>query len=150
MLAGVTAIYFIAGFIILWCFGMRPSDATKTSMWVMKRRIMRYAHEHGRLPTSLSELPDIQGTMNRNVDWWGNPITYVANQDGLVTLRSPGGPVWGYSKREGAPIERSFWARASDGEWSDELVDFIEQHQGQTQDPPAPLPPKKTAREDRQ
>jgi hypothetical protein len=37
---------------------------TATTMWVLKRRILRYAREHGRLPASLSDLPPMQGYDN--------------------------------------------------------------------------------------
>jgi hypothetical protein len=95
-------------------------------MWGIKRRILRFAHENNRLPYSFDELPLIPNLSNKTTDWWGNPIQYKVNAEGIVYLKSSGGNVWGRNPREGLPITRSFPANKPTGEWSDELVELIE------------------------
>ena len=95
-------------------------------MWGIKRRILKYAHENGRLPKSLVGLPEIPGQGDRTTDWWGNPIKYELSADGFVTLSSAGGTVWFHRPKDGAPLVCRFPSKKPNGEWSDELVPFVE------------------------
>jgi hypothetical protein len=76
---------------------------------VLKRRILRYAREHGRLPASLSDLPPMQGYDNSERDAWFRPIAYDVDDEGVVTLSS-------------SVVGLSFPSRGPDGQWSGELV----------------------------
>jgi hypothetical protein len=95
-------------------FKLASAEATTaTTMWGLKRRILRYAREHGRLPASLSDLPPMQRYSNRTTDAWFRPIAYEADDEGVVTLSSP-------------VVALSFPSRGADGRWSDELVKWSE------------------------
>jgi hypothetical protein len=94
-------------------------------MWVIKRRVIRYAREHDALPTTLNDLPKIPQHGDEVTDWWGNPIRFEVSGDGIATLSSPGGPVWGRDPREGAPIACRFPTKTDSGDWCDEMVPFI-------------------------
>lgn len=115
-------------FVLTRCCGVPPRASTRNSMWRIKCRIIRYAKQHGELPTSLDHLPQLGGDprANATTDWWGNRIHYAVDRDGLVTLSSNGGRVWGFKAREGKPLVRTFRARTPDGEWAKENVQFIE------------------------
>jgi hypothetical protein len=110
--------------------GIPPQDSTRAHMWGIKRRVLRFAHENGELPCSLKNLPTIPGLSSKITDWWGNPIQFAVDFEGIATLRSPGGKVWGYRLQEGAPLVCKFPTKKPTGEWSDELVDFIQGEQG--------------------
>jgi len=92
-------------------------------MHMMKRRILRYAHHLNRLPTSVRELPPIEGHSNDTVDEWGREIQYEVEND-RVTLTSYG--------RDGAPggfgddadIIKVFRTKDDRGNWNEELVNF--------------------------
>jgi hypothetical protein len=86
---------------------------TASTMSVLKRRILRYARNHQRLPARISDLPELPGFTNSSRDAWYRPIRYDVSPEGVVTLSSPA--AW-----------YSFPARSSDGQWSDELVDWLE------------------------
>lgn len=124
-LAGVLLALVFLDFAIGRCCGVPPRDGTRATMWGIKRRVLRYAHENGKLPTSLENLPEIPRLGNRTTDWWGNPIQFEVDAEGIATLSSAGGRVWGYRPREGEPRVCRFPTKKPNGEWSDELVDFI-------------------------
>jgi hypothetical protein len=95
-------------------FKLTSAEArTATTMWGLKRRILRYAREHGRMPASLSDLPPMQGYSNKTTDAWFRPIAYEVDDEGVVTLSSP-------------VVGLSFPSRGSDGRWSDEFVKWSE------------------------
>jgi hypothetical protein len=121
--AGFTIL--VLDFALSRCCGIPPRDSTRTTMWSIKRRILRYAHENGSLPTTLENLPEIPGHANKTRDWWGNPIRFEVDAGGIVTLSSDGGRSWGYKPQQGAPLVCRFRPKKANGEWSDELVDFI-------------------------
>ena len=121
---GLIAVCFL-DFAIRRCCGVPPRDSTRATMWEVKRRILRYAHENGKLPTSLDGLPEIPAHGKKITDWWGNSIQFEVDSAGIVTLTSAGGRVWGYNPREGAPLVCRFPTKKPTGEWSNELVDFI-------------------------
>lgn len=115
-----------------WIFnricGISPRDYTRTSMWVIKRQILRFAHENDRLPINFEELLPIPNLANRTTDWWGNPIRYRADPKGIIYLESSGGNVWPRNPREGLPLTYSFPSKKPTGEWSDEMVNLTEEN----------------------
>jgi hypothetical protein len=113
-------------FVFFRTFGIPPRALTRTRMWVIKRRVLQYAHHNGSLPKRIDNLPEMPGYDNETIDWWGNSIHYEVEPDGRVVLSSEGGSVWGYKASEGAPLTCRFPSKDPSGEWSDELVDFIE------------------------
>lgn len=124
LVAGI-ALLVCMHFVIVRGFGLTPSQATTTKMWTIKRRVLRYANEHGELPQNLDHLPVIPDHINDTIDWWGNPIEFEVESNGTVILTSNGGSVFFYNPDEGKPIVVKFPSRSRDGQWSDELVDFV-------------------------
>lgn len=107
--------------------GISPHDDTRTTMWGMKRRILRFAHQNGRLPSSVDELPRIPNMSDKITDWWGNPIHFEVTVEGVVILRSAGGRAMFRNPSEGKPLVRSFPSKTPKGEWADEMVHFYEE-----------------------
>jgi general secretion pathway protein G len=68
---------------------IRPADLTRTTMTVLESRIGQYVERNGRLPGSLSELPEDTKRISAITDGWGRPIYYSTN-NGKVTLMSYG------------------------------------------------------------
>jgi hypothetical protein len=103
-----------------------PRSLTAGRMQTTKRRILRYAHQHGELPNRLSELPRFDGYSNEIVDAWKRPIAFEKSATGRVTLCSLGrdGKIGG--EGDDADIVRSFPARDEQNRWSDEMVNWIE------------------------
>ena len=129
-IAGGALVLILLDFIIHRCFGIPPRDFTRANMSCVKCRILKYAHQHGRLPDRLDALPDMPpGYVNETTDWWGNPIHFEVDAQGIVTLGSHGGRAWGYKPRESEPVVCKFPTKKPSGEWSDELVDFISEGQ---------------------
>lgn len=108
---GLIAVCFL-DFAIRRCCGVPPRDSTRATMWEVKRRILRYAHENGKLPTSLDGLPEIPAHGKKITDWWGNSIQFEVDSAGIVTLTSAGGRVWGYNPREAHPSYADFRRRS--------------------------------------
>jgi hypothetical protein len=67
-----------------------PDLLTRSRMSGIETRMREYTASHGRLPNELSELPQRPNYDDRVVDAWGQPIQYVRNADGSVTLISRG------------------------------------------------------------
>src|SRR5689334_17156311 len=67
-----------------------PRSLTAGRMQTTKRRILRYAHQYGELPTSLSILARIGGYGNEIVDGWKRPLIFETSPTGLISLRSLG------------------------------------------------------------
>jgi hypothetical protein len=109
-------------------FGLSPHEDTYTSMSMIKRRILRYAHEHNRLPNCISELPTVAGHRNKDTDWWGNPIQFEFDCNGIATLTSKGGCSWTWNAKEGMPMVLRFRTKDTHGKWVDEMVEFIEEN----------------------
>lgn len=103
-----------------------PRSLTAGRMQTTKRRILRYAHQHGELPTSLSILARIGGYGNEIVDGWKRPLIFETSPTGLISLRSLGrdGKIGG--EGDDADIVRSFPARDAQNRWSDESVAWAE------------------------
>ena len=93
-------------------------------MWVLKRRILQFAHSHGELPHTLTALPEMQGYDTSTRDEWGRDIVFEVSTSGIVTLRSLGrdGVVGGSGND--ADMIGSFPSRDADGRWNDEMVQW--------------------------
>lgn len=100
-------------------------DLTITRMWVLKRRVLQFAHAHNELPPSISALPPVEGYDNSTKDGWKREIIFEVSTEGVVTFRSLGrdGVVGGIG--DDADIVRSFIARDSQGRWNDEPVEWV-------------------------
>lgn len=93
-------------------------------MQTMKRRILRYVSARQALPTSLDQLPRIEGLSNDVTDGWGRPIFWRTEGD-EVSLISYG--------RDGAPggvgededMIGRFSTKRSDGSWADEFCEWL-------------------------
>ena len=101
-----------------------PRSLTNTTMWVLKRRILQFAHSHGELPHTLTALPEMQGYDTSTRDEWGRDIVFEVSTSGIVTLRSLGrdGVVGGSGND--ADMIGSFPSRDADGRWNDEMVQW--------------------------
>ena len=108
--------------------GIPPRDLTATTMFVCKRRILRYAREHGSLPSSLNGLPLIEGHVNETADAWGEPLQYKIQKGDIVLLRSFGSDKKLGGQGDAADMVGKFLAKNKDGLWSEELEPW-------TQDP---------------
>jgi hypothetical protein len=124
---------FILGFIVFGVIGylflmvwmradlgeFRPDSSTSTTMYVLKRRILHYAKLNNKLPTSIEELTELEGFINRNTDGWGLPIRMVITGT-EVTLHSYGKD----NKSGGTGVNQDFIhifeAKTSSNEWADE------------------------------
>jgi uncharacterized membrane protein YpjA len=77
--------------VIMFAFmKISPRELTATRMWVIKRRILQYAHSYNQMPYSLSDLLTIEGYDNSIEDGWGRVITSKVSPLGTVTLISLG------------------------------------------------------------
>lgn len=100
-------------------------SGTRSRMWVVKRRILRYASYHNRLPPSLLATPTLPRYDNSIHDYWRRPLGYQGNNNGTVTLISLGKDGRPGGGGEDADIVLSFPSHDADGRWSDELVDWL-------------------------
>jgi hypothetical protein len=121
VLVAVSAFYLIADRI-------PPCDLTISNMLETKRRIIRYARIHNKLPENLDSLPKIEGHVNSVVDGWGRPIIYRYDDgQGVVLLTSLGESGDPACKRTKPCIVKSFKPKTIDGEWVDELAGWLDQ-----------------------
>jgi hypothetical protein len=96
-------------------------------MWVLKRQILQFAHFHGELPHSLTNLPAFPETRrdyNYTRDGWGREIAFEVSTSGIVTLRSLGRDEVVEGSGEDADMVASFPVRDSQGRWSEEVVQW--------------------------
>jgi hypothetical protein len=105
-----------------------PLSMTDLSMQACKRRVQRFAQEHGRLPLSLSETHPIQGWHSSIKDGWGVVVDYGFDANGIVTLRSLGKDRAVGGTGNDVDMIGIFPSKKKDGSWSDEFVEW-------TQDP---------------
>ena len=134
-----------------------PTSAiTPDNMHMMKRRVLRYAHIHDRLPASVAELPVIKGYDNDTLDAWGREIRYEI-EGGVVTLTSYGRDGVQGGVGPDADIVAVFRAKDDKGNWNRELVDWLrDPHKRPTSDkrqspaspdqPPTDKPPTPATR----
>lgn len=98
-----------------------PNSRTKTTIFAVKRRILRYAHTHNHLPADLSVLPVLEGKGNSVLDGWGQPIVYEVDLQENVTLMSFGKDRASGGVNENTDTFCTFPTRDARGEWRDEL-----------------------------
>ena len=118
----------LVGIAMLFVDTVPPHSITHASMHMCKRRILRYAQEHGALPSSLSDTTPIEGYHSSIKDGWGAVLYYSVSTNDFVTLRSLGKDQAPGGSGDDIDMTGSFSARAPDGSWSDEFVEW-------TQDP---------------
>jgi hypothetical protein len=101
-----------------------PRELTATRMWVIKRRILQYAHSYNQMPYSLSDLLTIEGYDNSIEDGWGRVITSKVSPLGTVTLISLGrdGKVGGSGNN--ADLVAIFTYRDANNGWNDEFIQW--------------------------
>ena len=126
ILIGIFVIVTVMLAAILYMAWMPPYDYTTSTMSVIKRRIIIYAHINNQLPRDLSSLPKIEGKSNRILDGWGRPILYhIDEKNGVVTLKSLGESGDPTCKGSKPCIIRKFRPKTEEGQWADELTDWI-------------------------
>lgn len=70
------------------CVNHIPAHSlTATRMYRIKHRVLEFVSTKSRLPTTLSELPDIPKFDNKIVDGWGRPILFETDSSNLITLK---------------------------------------------------------------
>lgn len=95
-----------------------PENATSTTMYVLKRRILFHTTKHDELPQSLETLIEIDGFDSRTNDYWGNKIQYSVDGN-IVTLRSNGKDMMPGGINDDLDVIGIFEAKTSRGEWAD-------------------------------
>ena len=123
-------ILFTGGTFVLFVETATPKERTHAAMHMMKRRVLRYAHTNGRLPTSVDELPVIKGFDESVTDGWGRPIRISVEGD-TVTFSSYGRDGRPGGEGEDADITGVFSAKKADGKWTDEVGDWLVHPYGQ-------------------
>lgn len=103
-----------------------PRALTATTMWVCKRRIIRYAREHGNLPANLNGLPIMEGYVNQTTDAWGEPLQYEVQQGDIVQLKSLGADKKPGGQGDAVDMVGRFVARDKHGSWADELGPWVQ------------------------
>src|SRR5207248_57877 len=83
-----SALLFFVSAVFLLIDIMPKTSQTRGTIWVVKRRILLYAHEKNRLPSSLADIPKLPSFDNSIMDAWGWPLHYQINDNGTVTLKS--------------------------------------------------------------
>lgn len=110
-----------------------PTSLTVSRMFVTKRRIMEFAHQQNRLPSSLAELPPwLPNHDSKTTDAWKRPLDYSVDATGLVTLRSLGADQQPGGEGDNRDFVGVFSTRDSQGKWRNELDQW-------DQDPGKPL-----------
>ena len=99
-----------------------PENYTSTTMYPLKRRILNYAKIYNRLPTTLSELPPLEGYTNQTTDVWGNEILLVIHKTS-VTLVSYGKDQKPGGRGDDRDVIGIFEAKTPDGNWADGTTD---------------------------
>jgi hypothetical protein len=99
-----------------------PENYTSSTMYPLKRRILRFANTNDRLPHLLSELPPLEGFTNRTTHVWGNEIKFIV--DGTtITLLSYGKDQEPGGSGDDRDVIGIFDAKTVDGEWADGTSD---------------------------
>ena len=114
----------LVGVAMLFVDTIPPHSVTHLSMHMGKRRVLRYAQEHGRLPSALGDTKAIEGFHSSIKDGWGTPLEYRVDTNGLVMFRSLGRDRRLGGDGDHADMVGSFPAKKADGSWSDEFVDW--------------------------
>jgi hypothetical protein len=124
----LVAALLLVGIAMLFVDTIPPHSMTHGSMHMCKRRVLRYAQEHGVLPSSLSDTKPIEGYHSSIKDGWGVVLEYSVGTNDVVTFRSLGKDRVPGGAGDNIDMIGIFPAKTSDGSWSDEFVEW-------TQDP---------------
>ena len=114
----------LVGVAMLFVDTIPPHSVTHLSMHMGKRRVLRYALEHGSLPSALGDTEPIEGFHSSIKDGWGDPLDYRVDTNGLVTFRSLGKDGRPGGVGDDTDMVGTFPAKKADGSWSDEFVDW--------------------------
>ena len=118
--AFVVVVYFAGE---LFVTRIPPRSKTSGNMFIMKRRILRYASIHNAAPTSLDQLPLIEQRDNDVVDAWHRPILWQLDGD-KVTLISYGRDGQPGGVDDDADIIGVFSMKDDMGQWAEELSEW--------------------------
>jgi hypothetical protein len=124
----LVAALLLFGVAMLFVDTIPPRSMTHLSMHMCKRRVLRYAQEHGVMPSSLSDTKPIEGYHSSIKDGWGVVLTYRVEANDVVTFKSLGKDRTVGGAGDDIDMIGIFPAKTSDGSWSDEFVEW-------TQDP---------------
>jgi hypothetical protein len=100
-----------------------PQSLHHVHMHMMKRCILRYASAHDALPTSVDQLPRIEGFTNEVTDGWGRAIFWrvEGNEVTLISYGRDGAPG---GSGEDADMIGVFNTKTPDGRWADEFCEW--------------------------
>ena len=115
----------LVGIVILFIDTVPPHSMTHGAMHMCKRRVLRYAQEHGILPSSLSDTEPIEGYHSSIKDGWGVVLEYSVGTNDVVTFRSLGKDRALGGSGKNADMIGIFLGRQLDGSWSDEHVGWV-------------------------
>jgi len=122
----VIATLAVVGIAMLFLCTVPPRSMTHASMHMCKRRVLRYAREHGRLPSALNETEPIEGFHSSIKDGWGVVLSYTVGTNDVVTFTSLGKDHAPGGTGDNADMIGRFNAREPDGTWSDEFANWIQ------------------------
>jgi hypothetical protein len=122
----------VSGFIMLLLAGfflvetIPPRSLTVTRMSVTKRRILQFAHQINRLPSTLAELPPMPGYDTETTDAWKRQLDYGTDDSGVVTLRSLGADKHLGGDGDNRDMTGVFISRNAQGNWQEDLTEWIQ------------------------
>ncbi len=96
-----------------------PQTSARKVLSVARRRVIRYAREHNRLPATLAETSPFPGRDEPLADAWGRALGYSFDSMGVVTLQSLGADGAPGGSGDDRDLIGVFAARQPDGSWSD-------------------------------
>ncbi len=104
-----------------------PKSVTSASMYMIKRRILKYVNIYDTFPGELSNLPVIGGFSNRIKDGWGREIIFEIDYDDLaygdlVSLISYGKDGIEGGDGDDADIVGIFPVKNKNGQWLQGLM----------------------------
>ena len=101
-----------------------PRSLTAGRMLVTKRRILQFAGQHNKLPSTLAELPAMPNYDTETTDAWNRPLDYSFDDSGIVTLRSLGADRRPGGDGDNRDMIGVFISRDATGNWHDELAEW--------------------------
>jgi hypothetical protein len=100
-----------------------PRSNTVGTMHMMKRRILRYASAHNAAPTSVDQLPLIEGYWNDVVDAWNRPILLkIEGNEATLTSYGRDGRAGGVG--DDADMTGVFLMKNDSGQWAGEFDEW--------------------------
>jgi hypothetical protein len=76
--------------VLLFGESVPPDALTEGRMHVLEKRIREYFRREGKLPDSLTVLPEVENRDNSIVDGWGRRIEYRIGPENSVVLSGTG------------------------------------------------------------